>query len=63
VRRPQTIVHLDHWNRGLGTASCGPDTLPRYRIGGGTHRFAWRLRAYDPKREDPGVLARERVRG
>ena len=63
VRRPETIVHLDHWNRGLGTASCGPDTLPRYRIGSGTHRFAWRLRAYDPKREDPGALARERIRG
>jgi beta-galactosidase len=62
VRRPETIVHLDHWNRGLGTASCGPDTLPRHRIGSGTHRFAWRLRAYDPKREDPGTLARERRR-
>ncbi|HVH06964.1 MAG TPA: glycoside hydrolase family 2 TIM barrel-domain containing protein [Myxococcota bacterium] len=63
VRRPETIVHLDLRNRGLGTASCGPDTLPRYRIGSGTHRFAWRLRAFDPKREDPGVLARERRRG
>jgi beta-galactosidase len=61
VRR-ETFVHLDLWNRGLGTASCGPDTLPRYRIGAGTHRFAWRLRAFDPEREDPGVLAREKLR-
>jgi beta-galactosidase len=62
VRRPETIVHVDLWNRGLGTASCGPDTLPRYRIGSGSHRFAWRLRVFDPKREDPAVLARERTR-
>jgi beta-galactosidase len=62
VRRPETIVHLDLRNRGLGTASCGPDTLPRYRIGAGAHRFAWRLRPFDPRREDPGVLARERFR-
>ena len=25
----ETIVHLDAAHRGLGTASCGPDTLPR----------------------------------
>ena len=43
-----------------GTGSCGPDTLPRYRIGAGRHRFAWRLRPYDPRREDPGALARQR---
>jgi beta-galactosidase len=57
VRRPETIVHLDYWNRGVGTASCGPDTLPRYRIGAGRHRFRWRLRPFDPRREDPGALA------
>jgi beta-galactosidase len=60
VRRPETFVHVDLWNRGVGTGSCGPDTLPRYRIGAGRHRFAWRLRPYDPRREDPGVLARQR---
>jgi beta-galactosidase len=56
--RPETIVHLDLWNRGVGTGSCGPDTLPRYRIGAGRHRFRWRLRPFDPRREDPGLLAR-----
>ena len=60
VRRPETLVHVDLWNRGVGTGSCGPDTLPRYRIGGGRHRFGWRLRPYDPRRDDPGVLARQR---
>ena len=41
-RRP--IVHLDAAHRGLGTASCGPDTLPEYRLGPGTYRWGWTLR-------------------
>jgi beta-galactosidase len=42
--RPEVILHLDRAHRGLGTGSCGPDTLPRYRIAPGTLRFALRLR-------------------
>ena len=41
--RPGTIVHLDAVHRGLGTASCGPDTLPEYLIGPGTYRWAWTI--------------------
>ena len=40
----ETIVHLDAAHRGLGTASCGPDTLPKYRISPGQHRWSWTLR-------------------
>ncbi len=40
----ETIVHIDAAHRGLGTASCGPDTLPEYRLGPGTYRWAWTLR-------------------
>ena len=36
-------LHLDHRQRGLGTASCGPDTLPQYKIGAGHYKFALRL--------------------
>jgi beta-galactosidase len=43
VPRKELVVHLDVAHRGLGTASCGPDVLPRYRIAPGTHRFAYRL--------------------
>jgi beta-galactosidase len=43
--RPEVILNLDGIQRGLGTGSCGPDTLPRYRIRAGTHRFAYRIRA------------------
>jgi beta-galactosidase len=34
-------VHLDIAHRGVGTASCGPDTLEKYRIGAGTYTFAY----------------------
>ena len=40
----ETIVHLDAAHRGLGTASCGPDTLPGYRLEPGTYRWSWTLR-------------------
>lgn len=35
-RRSSLVVHLDAAHRGVGTASCGPDTLERYRLGAGT---------------------------
>jgi beta-galactosidase len=41
--RAETIVHLDAAHRGLGTASCGPDTLPAYLVGPGTYRWSWWL--------------------
>jgi beta-galactosidase len=43
--RLETIVHLDVAHRGLGTASCGPDTLPQYLIGPGTYEWIWSLTA------------------
>jgi beta-galactosidase len=30
-------------HRGVGTASCGPDVLPQYRLSAGRYRFAYRL--------------------
>ncbi|HTJ71508.1 MAG TPA: glycoside hydrolase family 2 TIM barrel-domain containing protein [Actinospica sp.] len=38
------VVHIDAAHRGLGTASCGPDTLPQYRVPSGVHRWSWVLR-------------------
>ena len=37
------VVHIDAAHRGLGTASCGPDTLPQYLVGPGTYRWSWVL--------------------
>jgi beta-galactosidase len=41
--RKELVVHLDVAHRGIGTASCGPDVLPQYRLAAGTYRFAYRL--------------------
>ena len=41
VARPETHLHIDVAQRGLGSASCGPDALERYRIGPGTYRWGW----------------------
>lgn len=41
VRRGFLTVHLDAAHRGLGTASCGPDTLPQYRVGPGTYVLSY----------------------
>ena len=41
--RPELIVHLDVAHRGLGTASCGPDVLPQYRLPAGTFDFSYRI--------------------
>jgi len=43
--RSTTIVHLDAAHRGVGTASCGPDTLEAYVLRPGTYRWAWTLSA------------------
>ena len=31
-RREETTVHLDWYHHGLGTGSCGPETLPEYTL-------------------------------
>jgi len=41
VPRAETVVHLDVAHRGIGTASCGPDTLPEYLVKPGTYEWSW----------------------
>ncbi|MEP7204422.1 MAG: glycoside hydrolase family 2 TIM barrel-domain containing protein [Ilumatobacteraceae bacterium] len=41
--RNELVVHLDVAHRGLGTASCGPDVLPKYRLTPGDYTFCYRL--------------------
>ncbi len=43
--RDEVILNLDHRQRGLGTASCGPDTLEPYRLLDSEYHFVYRLRA------------------
>jgi beta-galactosidase len=42
--RPEVILSLDHAQRGLGTASCGPDTSQRHQLVESAYRFAYVLR-------------------
>jgi beta-galactosidase len=41
---PETFLCIDAIHRGLGTGSCGPDTLPEYRTGPGPHEWSYRVR-------------------
>jgi len=51
-------LYVDVAQRGLGTASCGPDTLEKYRLQSGkTHRLRFSLVPLPPRR-DPGRVAR-----
>ena len=57
--RPEIYLCVDYMQRGLGTASCGPDTLEKYLIKPGQYEFAYTLKpiALD---QDPALLARLR---
>jgi beta-galactosidase len=44
VPRDEVFLNLDVAHRGLGTLSCGPDTLPRYRLLDREYRFSFILR-------------------
>jgi len=49
--RAEVILNLDHAQRGLGTASCGPDTLESYRLLATACHFIYRLQLL-PHRSD-----------
>ena len=44
--RNKVFVHIDYCQRGVGTATCGEDTYPEYRIGGGTCHFQYYLEVF-----------------
>jgi len=60
VRRPDITLNLDLAQSGLGGASCGPDTLPEYKIAPGRFDFAFRLRPLGQE-EDAAEVARQRL--
>ncbi len=41
------VVCIDTADRGLGTASCGPDVLPRYRLRPGRYEFSYRVATHE----------------
>ncbi len=48
--RPETFVTIDAVHRGVGTASCGPDTLHPYLVPTGTHTWSWTIAAPESRR-------------
>ena len=52
--RAEVLLSLDHAQRGLGTASCGPDTSPRHRLVERVYRFAYVLTPSASRHEKPG---------
>ena len=44
-RSGTTVVTIDAAHRGVGTASCGPDTLDKYKIKPGLYKFTWTVSA------------------
>ncbi|MEX2607971.1 MAG: beta-galactosidase small subunit [Kiritimatiellia bacterium] len=43
-RRPETWIHLDHRQRGVGTGSCGSQALPEYCVDPGRYEFTYTIR-------------------
>ena len=41
--RPYTILTLDLAQRGVGTGSCGPHTLPEYELNEKYYKFSFSL--------------------
>ena len=41
VKSGTSVVTIDAISRGVGTASCGPDTLPKYKIKPGKYTWSW----------------------
>jgi beta-galactosidase len=45
--RSEVLVNLDVGQRGLGTASCGPDTLDEYRLGAGDYELTFDIEGFE----------------
>ncbi len=51
--RAETYLWLDAAHRGVGTGAVGPDTHPRHRVRGGTHRLSYVLLPSVDYKQDP----------
>ncbi|WP_309398143.1 glycoside hydrolase family 2 TIM barrel-domain containing protein [Cerasicoccus maritimus] len=45
-RRAETIIHIDHKQRGLGSGSCGPQTSEPYCVHPGQYQFNYTITAF-----------------
>ncbi|MHB0858359.1 MAG: beta-galactosidase, LacZ type [Anaerolineae bacterium] len=61
TRREEITLNLDDRQSGLGGASCGPGTLPQYRIAPEEARWSVRLRGLRAGGEAPWTLAKQPI--
>ena len=59
--RPETILHLDYAQSGLGSQSCGPGPLPEYLLPPAETRFSVRLTPFSSETASPMALSRRRL--
>lgn len=55
----QLIWHLDYRQHGIGSASCGPATLPQYELLTEPFQFALRLRPFSLDLASPSALSKQ----
>ena len=61
VRREEITLNLDHRQSGLGGNSCGPGTLPQYRIPTQETRLSVRLTPLSPANRSAMALSKQRL--
>ncbi|MCQ2403500.1 MAG: DUF4981 domain-containing protein [Lentisphaeria bacterium] len=61
--RPETYLNIDIHQRGLGTRSCGEDTVEDCRIHAGWHRLALKFFAYEVKAQPDLMALARRLQG
>ena len=58
VPEDEITLNLDYRQHGLGSASCGPDVLPQYRLEPKPFEFTVRLRPFSKDTISPTNLAK-----
>ncbi len=58
VDEGKIYLKLDYRQRGIGTASCGPDTLEKYRFGAGKYSFRYNIYPFLKNEVKPADIAR-----
>jgi beta-galactosidase/evolved beta-galactosidase subunit alpha len=57
--RDTVTWHLDYRQRGLGSASCGPDVLPQYELQPHAFDFSVRLKPFSVDEAPPAIVAKQ----
>lgn len=61
VPRKEITLHLDYRHHGIGTASCGPGQLPKYKLPSEEFHFYTRLKPFAKNTISPVTLGKQRL--